>query len=131
MTKQPIVAPFTISDAALAHIAWLRSQYEDAFPDDPPVMAGVNLGGPLLDDGTIGRLSVVVGFWRKSEFKPGAYEEVQRVSGLDLIFPIPKAYLPAFVGKELHFTSEDGLVLRAPGGLAARAGQGDVGWSDD
>jgi hypothetical protein len=118
VTKLLTNAPFTISDAALTHIAWVRAQYEDAFPDDPPVMAGVSLGGPFSGEGSIGPLRVIVAFWRKSEFKPEAYAEVQRVSGLDLIFPIPEAYLPAFVGKELHFSSEDGLVLRARGGLA-------------
>jgi hypothetical protein len=116
MRSWPIPAQFTISDTALRHIAWVRAQYEDAFPDDPPVMAGISLGGQLFDNGTIGPLNVVVGFWRKSEFKPEALAEVQRVSGLDLIFPIPAQYKEAFDGKELHFTETEGLFLREPAG---------------
>jgi hypothetical protein len=79
-------------------------------------MAGISLGGQLFDNGTIGPLSVVVGFWRRSEFKAEGYAEVQRVSGLDLVFPVPRDYRNAFTGKELDYTPEEGLFLRSPSG---------------
>jgi hypothetical protein len=103
---------FTISTAALRHIEWVRTQYAEAFPSDPPAMADLGLGGQLLENGEIGSMRIVVGFWRQSEFKPSGYPHVQRVSGVDLVCTVPSARLPDFEGKELHFTPEDGLFLR-------------------
>ena len=36
---------------------------------------------------------------------------VQKVSGLDLVFPVPDTEVPAFVGKEVDYTAEEGLFL--------------------
>ena len=105
-------APFTISDAALRQIEWIRTQYADAFPDNLPAMAGISLGQSVLKDGGLGDYSVLIGFWRKSEFPDSGYELAQRVSGLDFVFPVPDWQVPMFVGKEIDYAPERAFYLR-------------------
>ena len=108
-----IVAPFTLSPAAIRQIEWLRSEYLAYSPDDPPVMPGINLARRLFDDGTLGTARIVVGFWRASEFKESARPLVQRVSGVDLVFPVPPDDVAAFVGQEIDHTPDKGFYFRA------------------
>lgn len=115
MTTNIIPAPFTLSDAAVRQIGRLRSEYLSHSPGDPPVMPGVNLARRLFDDGSFGPEKVIVGFWRASEFKDADFSLVQRISGVELVFPIPPKDLPAFVGKEIDYRPEDGFFpLRTP-----------------
>ena len=107
-----ISAPFSISVSALRQIERIRSEYARAFPDDPPVMPGINLGARVLDSGKLGPRQVIVGFWRKSEFPSAAHQQVQRVSGLDLVFPIPPSDLQAFVGKQIDYAPDRAFFLR-------------------
>lgn len=106
-------APFTISEAALRQIEWIRQQYAEAFPDNLPAMAGVSLGQPVLAGGGLGDYAVMVAFWRRSEFPESARGLVQRVSGLDLVFPVPDQHVPMFVGKEIDYAPDRAFYLRA------------------
>ena len=108
----PVRAPFTLSEAAIRQIEWLRTHYLDAFPDDPSAMPGVSSGYRLFDDGSKGPKRVIIGFWRASEFPPEAHEEVQRVSGVDLVFKAPLEDVPAFAGKQMDFAEDQGFYLR-------------------
>jgi hypothetical protein len=108
----PTPAPFTLSDAAIAKIEWIRSEYLDAFPDNPPAMPGVSLGWRLFDDGSTGPKQVFIAFWRASEFPPVAYEEVQRVSGVDLVFKVLPEDVPVFVGQQIDYAPDRAFFLR-------------------
>jgi hypothetical protein len=110
MTIRP--APFTISDAALRHIEWMRAQCAEEFPDNPPAMAGVGLGQRVLKEGGLDDYSVLIGFWSKSKFSDSGYELVQRVSGLDLVFPVPDWQVPLFEGKEIDYAPDRAFYLR-------------------
>jgi hypothetical protein len=106
------VAPFTISERALRQIEWIRGQYLEHFPDDPPAMAGVNLAQPVLPDGKLGPYSVFIAFWRRSEFKVEDRWLVQKVSGLDLVFPVPAEQVLLFVGKQIDYDEDHAFYLR-------------------
>jgi hypothetical protein len=112
MAARPVPAPFTISDAAVRKIGWIREQYREAFPDNPPVMPGVSLGQRLFDNGRRGPKQVFIAFWRASEFPPQAYDEVQRVSGVDLIFKVLDEDVPDFVGKQIDYAPDQAFFLR-------------------
>jgi hypothetical protein len=105
-------APFTITHRALEQIEWIRSEYLKHFPDDPPAMPGVNLAQPMLPEGQLGPYSVIIGFWRRSEFKAEDYKLVQSVSGLDLVFPVPADQVAHFFGKEIDYSPERAFYLR-------------------
>lgn|GEM_PF-1157892 len=112
MTEKTIPAPFTLSPAAIKQIERIRDQYLAFSPDDPPVMPGVNLARRLFDDGSFGPERVVIGFWRVSEFPASAYDVVQRVSGVDLVFPVPPEDRPPFAGKQIDYSDDSGFYLR-------------------
>ena len=106
-----IRAPFVISARALQQIDWIRHQYLAAFPEDPPVMCGVTLSSTIHDDGSFGPKSVAIGFWQRSGFPEAARKNVQRVSGIDLLFPIPPDDLAAFIGKEIDYSPDRAFFL--------------------
>lgn len=75
-------------------------------------MPGVTLARPISDDGEFGDFAVAVAFWCASEFGPEAHKLVQRVSGVDLVFPIPPEHLFAFQNKEIDYSAERAFHLR-------------------
>lgn len=109
-----VPATFSFSRAAIRQIELIRRQYQSASPDDPPVMAGVNLARQLFADGTTGTPQVIVAFWRRSEFREEARRLVQRVSGIELILPIPADEIPLFDGKEIDYSADLAFFLRDP-----------------
>lgn len=107
-------ANFSFSSAALAQMELIHRDYLRHSPDDPPVMAGISLGHPISQAGEFGPEAVTIGFWRRSEFPAIAREIVQRVAGIDLIFPVPPAEAAKFDGKVIDYAADRAFFLRAP-----------------
>jgi hypothetical protein len=107
-----LAANFTISAAARAAAARLRSDYDAQFPDDPAAVLSVGWGIATFESGGQAE-NVILSFYPRSMLAEVSHG-IQEVSGVKLIFFTTRDYLDKFAGKVLDHVEDGGFFMRAP-----------------
>lgn len=107
---------FSLTQAAVDQVGVIRNAYATHFPDDPPVLAGISTGRPLIGSG-LGPKRVVIGFWKRSEVPEVAWKEekIDRIAGFDIIFTVVEADRPMFRDKVIDYAPDSAFFLRPHG----------------
>lgn len=113
MTQIYRTPEFSLTQAAVDQMNFIRGEYLSHFPDDPPVLAGIATGQRLTGEGA-GQSQVIIGFWRRSEVSDRAWKEeaIIEVAGLKIVFNVLRQYRPMFSDAAIDYSPEHAFSLR-------------------
>lgn len=102
----------TLTETALAQIEWIRTQYAEGFPDNPPDTAWLALGYLVPHGGPREADKITVGFFQRSEMNRVRRAGAVPCSGIRLIVLGTAAFKAAVANAVVDFEDGKGFLLR-------------------